>query len=227
MATRRSWEEAGCHPELLHVVLNGIEIPSGDSVPVLQGGFRLGMFARFTPYKGFEVVLEALASMPDVHLYLFGEAERSERAYYESLQRAVHQGGLTGRCHFMGFRRDIGGWMRAVDAVIHPSTHPEAFGRVLVEAMLLRRPLLASEFEEAREVLGYGRNFPLRPGDSGSVVEAVSWCRAQSDAVDAMLDRAESYALQTFSASRMLQQVGLLVAGALAEESNKRCPRGG
>ncbi len=79
---------------------------------------------------------------------------------------------MADRVRFLGQRDDVPALMRAVDAVVHPSTEPEPFGRTLVEAMLARRPLVAAEAGAVPEILDGGRAgllFP--PGDWAALAD--------------------------------------------------------
>src|SRR4029077_4090731 len=50
---------------------------------------------------------------------------------------------LAGHVILTGARRDVPAGLDAMDVVIHASTVPEPFGRVLIEAMALERPVIA------------------------------------------------------------------------------------
>ena len=53
--------------------------------------------------------------------------------------------------------------MSAVDIVAHTSTSPEPFGRVIVEAMLARKPVIATAAGGAAEIISHGHDGVLVP----------------------------------------------------------------
>src|SRR5690606_2102283 len=122
-----------------------------------QGEDKLvALVGRQAEWKGQHIAIEALRELPDVHLLLVGDALFGEVEYRARLQRMTKELGLEDRVHHLGFRDDIPSLMQAVDAVVHTSTVPEPFGRVIVEAMLSRVPVVASEGGGAAEIVSDG-----------------------------------------------------------------------
>ena len=113
----------------------------------------VGVFGRFAPWKGQHVAIDAIRALPGVHLLLVGDALFGEEEYKRKLLAMAEAPELAGRIHFLGFRDDVGELMQAVDVVAHCSTAPEPFGRVIVEAMLSRRPIVASRAGGAMEIV--------------------------------------------------------------------------
>jgi glycosyltransferase involved in cell wall biosynthesis len=62
--------------------------------------------------------------------------------------------GLTDRILVTGFRRDITRVLSAADVVVFPSLEPEGFGRPIIEAMAMARPVVATSIGPSAELLG-------------------------------------------------------------------------
>jgi glycosyltransferase involved in cell wall biosynthesis len=122
-----------------------------DSAPLV-----VGLFGRVAPWKGQHVAIQAMARLPGATLLIVGAPLFGEVAYAEELPRLVERLGLADRVKLLGFREDIPSLMRAVDVVVHTSLAPEPFGRVLVEAMLTERPVIAADAGGAREIVHDG-----------------------------------------------------------------------
>lgn len=134
----------------------------------------IGLFGRLCRWKGQHVALEALASVPDAHLLLVGEALFGEQPYELLLRRRSEELGVADRVHFLGFRSDIPRLMRFVDVVLHTSTAPEPFGRVIVEGMLARRPVIATRAGGVSEILEQGiTGWMVAPGDAGELARVL------------------------------------------------------
>jgi glycosyltransferase involved in cell wall biosynthesis len=64
--------------------------------------------------------------------------------------------------------------MSAVDIVIHPSVEPEPFGRTLIEAMLVGRPVIATDAGASTEILAGGSVGALvQAGNDQALADAV------------------------------------------------------
>lgn len=128
--------------------------PLGQRVP--QRPFVVGFAGRLVREKGVDVLLRAVAQLPDdVRLRVVGEG--GARA---SLVRLSQQLGLADRTTFEPPLRSTAmpAFYRSLDALVLPSrTLPnwkEQFGRVLIEAMACGTPVVTSRCGEAPHVVG-------------------------------------------------------------------------
>lgn len=117
----------------------------------------LGIVGNIKKWKGQHVVVRACARLrerlPDVHCLLVGDTAESDFAYRQQLEVLIREEGLDGRIVFTGFQKDPADYMNAMDVVVHASTLPEPFGRVLIEAMALGKPLVASRDGAVTEII--------------------------------------------------------------------------
>lgn len=130
------------------------------------------IFGRLTRWKGQDILIRAAAQIPDLQVWIVGDAlfTGDDRAYADELRALATP--LAGRVRFLGFREDIPALMKACDVVVHCSTAPEPFGRVIVEGMLARRPVVAVNAGGPPEILGdCGRLIPA--GDVHALVETL------------------------------------------------------
>jgi glycosyltransferase involved in cell wall biosynthesis len=175
----------GGQPDKVHVVHNGIAPEPFDrvtdaEVTSLRYEFGLadapvvGVFGRLSEWKGQHVALDALTHLPDVHLLLVGDALFGEEAYAAALRARASELGIANRVRFLGFRTDVPQLMRLVQVVAHTSIAPEPFGRVIVEGMLARRPVVATQAGGVQEIVRDGETGILvPPGDATALAAAV------------------------------------------------------
>ena len=105
---------------------------------------------RLSREKGFDVLLEALALAPNVHLELIGDGPE-----LETLRDCGKHLDLESRLRFSGAlpRREYLARLVEADAVVVPS-RTEGLGLVAAEALALGRPVIATEVGGLPEVLG-------------------------------------------------------------------------
>ncbi len=184
-ASREAFRQAGGRPPVV-VVHNGFDVqrfapkPPEQIVALRQAlglppGPVVGLFSRLAPWKGQHVLLEALAQLPGVQALLVGEALfQDEQRYAQQLRERAAQDDLRGRVHFLGFREDVPLLLQLVDVVVHTSIAPEPFGRVIVEGMLARRPVVATRGGGAVEIVRDGETGLLvPPGDVQALAAAI------------------------------------------------------
>lgn len=135
--------------------------------------FSLG---RMTYYKGFDVLIDAAASVhPHCVIVVGGEGELLERHRSE-----VQRRGLAGRIHFVGRIPDheLASYFAAASMFCLPSTQrAEAYGVVLLEAMAMGKPVVATQIPGSAvswvnqsEVTGLN----VAVGDAAALAAAVS-----------------------------------------------------
>ena len=138
-------------------------------------GLRLLALGRLSHFKGFDVLLRAMAQVSGVQLLLVGDGECAP-----ALRALVTELGLEGRVRLagtlVGAERDA--VYQAAEAFCLPSTaRSESFGLVLLEAMSAGLPILASAIEGAGvlHVLDHGRaGRLLPPGDPQALAAALA-----------------------------------------------------
>ena len=142
-------------------------IPSGlERKP--SGATRLAIFARLHQTKGQEIGIKALANLPSTHtLHLFGDGPDKDR-----LLQLVSDLSLQDRVFFYGDLPSVELLMAYIDVVLIPSSF-ESFSYVAVEAMMMRRPVIASAVGGLEEVLDEGSGILLDNIDEVKLAEAV------------------------------------------------------
>jgi len=121
--------------------------------------------ARLHWKKGLDVLLDALARVPDAYLWIAGEGE--DRAALEGRTRRLK---LEDRVRFLGWRNDREALLAAADICVFPSRY-EPFGTVTIEAWAAGTPLIAAASQGPGAYVENERNGLLVPVDD---VEALA-----------------------------------------------------
>jgi glycosyltransferase involved in cell wall biosynthesis len=220
-ATADAFIAAGGKRSLVTVVHNGIDPAPFDALGpdscrevraelgIPADAFVVGCFSRLHPWKGQSVLLDAVARMPAVHALVVGGALFSGEAPYEAeLRGRAELPAYAGRVHMLGARDDVPRLLTACDVVVHASVLAEPFGRVLVEAMLAGRPVVATDAGGVPEVVTDGETGVLvPPGDARALGEALDRLRREPARSAALARRASQHARQRFSRDAMLAGV--------------------
>ncbi|KWF97780.1 glycosyl transferase family 1 [Burkholderia diffusa] len=226
----------GFTPQHVDVVFNGISAEPFDALDTasqaaLRARFGLpehawlvGSFSRLAHWKGQHLLLEAAARHPDMHVVLVGAPLFGEDEYAAQLHEIVARHGMDDRVHFLGFQRDVAACMKAVDVVAHTSITPEPFGRVIVEGMLARRPVVAARAGGVVEIIEDGENGLLcEPGNAAALADALG--RLQHDAAlrERLVASGRATAVRRFGTETYVERVEKILADtAKAAKAKKR-----
>lgn len=91
----------------------------------------------------------------------------------DALLRAASQRGIADRITVTGYVRDVARVLTAADAVVFPSIQAEGFGRPLIEAMAMARPVVATDVGPSASIVGPQAGV-LVPPESGALAGALA-----------------------------------------------------
>jgi glycosyltransferase involved in cell wall biosynthesis len=145
------------------------------------GTVRVGLVATFATWKGHEVFLDAAsrldAALPARFYVVGGPIYRSagSQVSLDDLKGRAEALGLTGRVGFTGHQADPSEALRSLDVVVHASTRPEPFGRVIVEGMACGRAVVAMSEGGAAELFVEGDSaLGCPPRDPSALAERMA-----------------------------------------------------
>ena len=133
---------------------------------------------RLTRWKGQERTIEAAALLrdrrgPDFLVLIVGDGD--DAAYIRTLEGRIRAAGLERNVWLTGGCSDMAAAYKLASVVVSASIEPEAFGRVVVEAQAMGRPVIASDHGGARETVAHGESGWLYPPeDPRALAEALA-----------------------------------------------------
>jgi len=173
-ASRQSYLEKGIADERIVVIQNGIvplQLPRRDPDADRRGRVKLLTVARFSKQKDHETLIRAMPALlhrhPFVTLELAGQGE--EREEVEALVSTL---GLSHVVKFLGQRTDVAALMAEATIFVLPSRF-EGLPLVVLEAMSLGVPVVATRIGGTVEALGSDHPFLVEAGDPSLLAAAL------------------------------------------------------
>jgi glycosyltransferase involved in cell wall biosynthesis len=192
-------------------------LPDGIPVVMLPG--------RLTRWKGQTVFLDAIARLGrrDVQ-YLMVGSEGSRGAYRKELEQLIENRGLSAIVHVIDDCNDMPAAYMLTDVVISASTDPEAFGRVIVEAQAVGRPVIATDHGGAKETVLVGETgWLVKPGDGAALAEAINRALALTPADrERLKDRAVAHVRANYTKELMCRRTLAVYDELLRERAAAR-----
>ena len=173
----------------IHVIPNGVDLADVPREAAFAAFRRewgippevpvIGCLGQVLPWKGQRYFVDAVASLaprlPSAHFLVVGSAVLADprRDHVAELKAYAEAAGVAGRILFTGQRDDPLAALGAMDVVVNCSEN-EPFGRVLIEAMACRRPIVAFRSGAVPEIVEDGSTGLLVPfGDAAGLADAV------------------------------------------------------
>lgn len=172
----------------------------------------VGVAGNIQEWKGQKVLVEAMAKVvrqvPAARALIIGGVHRAGAAYNDELEQQIRGLQLGDSVLITGFRRDIANVMNALDVVVHTSVRPEPFGRVILEGMLLGKPVVASAAGGVPELIEDGETgFLIRPGDADALAERLVTLLKNPQLRDRIGRKSQAWARQRFSLEEHVREM--------------------
>jgi glycosyltransferase involved in cell wall biosynthesis len=204
----------------------------GDAAAVMERG-RAGLRAALdlprdafiavcvgnvNPGKGQDTLIDALPGMleaaPDLLLVCVGY---DSTTWALELKKTIAERGLADHVRFTGPRTDPYAFIHAADLLIHPS-RAEGQGMVLLEAMLLRTPVLATNVGGIPSCVTHGETGLLvPPDDPDAMLRAFRTIAGDAELRRGLARRAEEVYWSRFSRGEYAKRFGEIFGGIIAE----------
>jgi len=171
----------------------------------------VGIASRLSPEKGHDYFLRAAAALkerfPNARFLVVGGATYAPRQYEMYLKDLSHALGLDNCVIFTGFRRDVLNAIAAMDVLVCAADE-EALGRVVLEAMALGKPVVATKAGGPCETVEDGvTGMLVRPNDSRSLAEAIARMLENPENAGQMGRRARERAESSYSIEQNVARV--------------------
>ncbi|MRR14433.1 glycosyltransferase family 1 protein, partial [archaeon] len=146
---------------------------------IKDGQVVIGIVGNLQRWKGQLTVIDAVNILskkyPDLVCLLIGDASKTTEddiQYYQELQEKITGHGLRNRIIVTGYRNDVPDILNTLDVFIHASTHPEPYGLVVLEAMVMGKAIVASNEGGPAEMIVDGESgFLVAPSNPPLLAE--------------------------------------------------------
>ena len=166
----------------------------------------VGIVSKLWEGKGHEVLIESFKllkeKITDAKLVIVGEGH-----LYDQLHSMVDSNGLRGSVLFTGFQMDVSEIIATFDVAVLPSFF-EGMGRVILEAMAMERPVVASRVGGIPDLIEQDVNGLLvRPGDVKELADALEKLLRDKSLATRMGKEGRKKIKEQFSAHAMVQSI--------------------
>ncbi|WP_431854384.1 glycosyltransferase family 4 protein [Azospirillum sp.] len=174
---------------------------------------------RLTRWKGQTVMIDALAKLgrKDVVCLLVG-SDQGRSGYRQELEERARRAGLAGVVHITDHCSDMAAAYMLSTVVVSASREPEAFGRVIVEAQAMGKPVIVTSIGAWQETVLPGETAWVVPPDDAdglakALDEALSMTAEQRAAIGA---HAQAFVAERYTKQRMCADTLAVYAELLA-----------
>jgi glycosyltransferase involved in cell wall biosynthesis len=184
--------------------------------------WTLGVVALFRPRKGIEILLDALAMLRsrDVNVRLRAVGGFETAAYESTIRQLAERLGLAGSIDWIGFTRSVNRELSKIDVFVLPSLFGEGLPMVVLEAMAVGLPVVASRVEGVPlAVLHRETGLLVEPGSVSQLAQAIEEIVSGQVDYTALSRGARRLQAASFSDTKMAEGVAAVYRDVLKAKS--------
>jgi glycosyltransferase involved in cell wall biosynthesis len=202
------------------VIPSGVELKKFKEVPynekqnfkkelgIPENSLVVGTTGRLVPVKGPEFLIEAakyiIPKYPNTYFLFVGDGHLKK-----NLEKKASNLGIEKNIIFLGWRNDIAEIISVYDIFVLPSLN-EGMGRVLVEAMALGKPIVASNAGGIPDLVTHGKNgFLVPPKNPGQLAKYIQILLEDRERRERM-GKAGKEMVENFSKEKMVEKIAEL-----------------
>ncbi len=185
----------------------------------------IGVVGRVDKTKGQDMLIKAFASLDKKHenlrLMIVGESSLQERSYFFKLKDLSNNLNLKNKVIFTGYRKDIPEITAAFDIAVVPSlpSSNEGFGRSVIEAMAMKKPVIASATGGIPEVVIDGVTGELYPPNAlNKLAEAIERLILDEKRRFTMGEKGYIRVIEEFTMAKNVEEIEKVYLGLLESE---------
>lgn len=145
----------------LKIVYNAVEDKKYNLIPnKSQDNIVIGMAGRINRWKGQKLFVDAAEIIhrkyPSVKFKIAGAAYIGEEWIEQDLKEYIYEKKLNKSIEMLGLVQDMEEFYNSIDIFVLPSIQPEPFGLVVIEAMEMKKPVIATNHGGPTEIIDDG-----------------------------------------------------------------------
>ncbi|GLI54204.1 glycosyltransferase family 4 protein [Thermodesulfovibrio yellowstonii] len=188
---------------------------------IKEQGFKIGTIGILRDWKGHSYFIESIPlikkAIPKAIFFIIGDGPQRD-----NLKKLIDELDLNQSVKMLGFRDDIPKVIYSLDVIVHPSYANEGVPQVILQALAMKKPVVASNITGIREViidnqtgllvepknkwdiaekvieLYNNKDLRIRLGEEGEKFVKINF------SIESMLDKLESIYHKLFSDSKSL-----------------------
>lgn len=188
--TQNFWNSTGILSSKSQVISNGIAIPKKVIIASERDALREELFhsypdeiiialvGRISGWKGQLVLLKAFfelsKSYKNIKLTFVGSPPPNQEVVLKTIISQIEKYNISHKVSIIPFQKDIFKIWQSIDIAVVPSTNPEPFGLVAVEAMLAKKPVVASNHGGLTEIVVHEKTgYLVEPKNDKALFDAI------------------------------------------------------
>lgn len=174
---------------------------------IKEQGFKIGTIGILRDWKGHSYFIESIPiikkAIPNALFFLIGDGPQRD-----NLKKLIDELDLNQSVKMLGFRDDMPEVIYSLDVIVHPSYANEGVPQVILQALAMKKPVVASNITGIREVIfNYKTGLLVEPKNKWEIAEKVIELYNNKDLRIRLGEEGEKLVKNNFSIESMLSKL--------------------
>lgn len=185
-------------------------------------GWTVGMVGVLRSWKGHQYFLRAvpliLEEIPEAQFYIVGDGPQ-----LNNIKKTIEELKLQDKVFLLGQREDVPEILASLDILVHPSYGHEGVPQTILQALAMRKPVVATRVGSIPEVIIERRTgILIPPRDAEKIAEGVIEIYKNSELRQTLMRNGREYIKERYSHKLMLDRLEDLYGDLLSGRLKKR-----
>lgn len=239
-ATKEFWNKGNAALDKKSVVvLNGldaseIQLTEQEALSIKEKTVRakkneivIALVGRISRWKGQQLLLDAFHALTSKHknirLLFVGSTPPNQEIFLDNLVQKIKEYGLSEQVTVLPFQDEIAKIWEVIDIAVVPSTEPEPFGLVALEAMLASKPVVGANHGGLKEIIVTNQTGILfEPNNVNALVHSLEELIVHKERRIQMGTMGFQRAVTVFSIENYVSQIEQICLDKIAESSERK-----
>lgn len=222
ISTQSFWNVTSQIANKSMVIWNGMELPentaSANEIAIIRKTFFkaepeeivIALVGRISRWKGQQLLLHVFNDLQKQHqhikLVFIGSPPPNQDGFLENLNHDIQKYKIADKVLVVPFQEEIFKFWQSIDIAVVPSTEPEPFGLVAVEAMLAKKPVIGANHGGITEIIIHNETGLLfAPNSEVALYKAIEQLLQNPEQRTSMGQKGFQRATETFSIESYVQ----------------------
>lgn len=174
----------------------------------------IGVIGNIRRWKGQYVAIESILHLVgkygNIRCLIVGDISNSQQdeEYLKYLKELTSKFGLENNIIFMGYRKDVFNILSQIDILVHTSVFPEPMGRVILEGMIFKKPVIATNHGGPVEIIEDGvSGLLVEPGNPEALADKISFLLENRDTAKKIGENARNRVEEKFGIANNIRKI--------------------
>lgn len=170
----------------------------------------IGQFSRLEKWKGYDLFIEVIKKLSDKNLK-FKALIAGSGDYHDEVVKKISEFGISEKVVLLGYRKNVYDYMNVCDVICSLSIRPEAFGRVIIEGMLLKKVVISTDIGGPKEIIEDGIDGFLVKTDAEQIADLIDKVIKDEELYNKIANKAYEKVLQNFTVEKQVEKIQQLL----------------